>query len=175
MSIHTWPVSWQLLQPDAMLPWIMAVVGTGVANFVPGAVAVAFAGTRLDGIEPAWQASQAVADGMCDVAPAGEVGGITTILVMPAKLAPVMVGPWQPTQVVSPAWLIAEPENLAPLTTGVDAMLEPAPTWQLSHAAVVGTWLAGVVTIEKFAAGIAKVGAVVDPWHCVQLLDVLGA
>src|SRR3974377_2158411 len=112
---------------------------------------------------------------MCDVGPTGEVGGITTIVVMPAKLAPVVVGPWQPTQGGSPGWLIAEPANLAPLTTGVAAMLEPAPTWQLSQAALVGTWLAGVVTIEKLAAGIAKVGAVVGPWHCVQLALVLGA
>ena len=36
-----------------------------------------------------------------------------------------------------PAWLIAEPENLAPLTTGVAAMLELGPTWQLSQAALV--------------------------------------
>ena len=112
---------------------------------------------------------------MCEAGPAGEVGGMTTIFVIPVNVAPVTVGPWQPTQVVSPAWFIAEFVNLAPFGTGVAATLEPAPTWQLSHAAVVGTWLAGVVTIEKLAAGIANVGAVVDPWHCVQLLDVLGA
>jgi hypothetical protein len=158
-----------------MLPWIIAVVGIGVAKAVPGAVLVAFAGTRPAGMEPAWQASQAVAEGMCEVRPTGEVGGMTTILVMPAKLEPVIVGPWQLTQVVSPAWLIAEFVNLAPFGTGVAAMLEPAPTWQTSHEALLGTWLAGVVTIEKLAAGIAKVGAVVGPWHCVQLLDVLGA
>ena len=158
-----------------MLPWIMAVVGTGVANLVPGALSVAFAGTRPAGIEPAWQLSQLVADGMCELMPTGEVGGMTTILVMPTKLVPLMVGPWQPTQVVSPAWLIAEFVNLAPFGTGVAAMLEPAPTWQLSHEAAVGTWLVGVVTIEKLAAGIAKVGAVVGPWHCAQFVLVLGA
>src|SRR5512136_47941 len=112
---------------------------------------------------------------MCAFGPIGEVAGITTILATPTKLEPVIVAPWQPTQVASPAWLIAEFVNLAPLTTGVAAMLEPAPTWQLSQAALVGTWFAGVVTIEKLAAGIAKVGAVVGPWHCAQLLDVLGA
>src|SRR5579871_234711 len=74
-----------------------------------------------------------------------------------------------------PAWLIAEFVNLAPLTTGSAAMLEPAPTWQLSQAAVVGTWFAGIVTIEKPIAGMAYVGAVVGPWHCVQLPVVLGA
>ena len=85
------------------------------------------------------------------------------------------VGPWQPTQVVTPAWPIAEPENFAPSTTGVAAMLEPAPTWQPSQPALVGRWFGGVVTIEKFAPGIAKVGAVDGPWHWVQFALVLGA
>ena len=63
--------------------WISAVVGTGVAKAVPGAVFVAFAGTKADGIEPEWQVSQAVTDGMCEAMPTGEVGGMTTIFVMP--------------------------------------------------------------------------------------------
>ena len=96
------------------------------------------------------------------MAPAGDVAGITTILLTPKKLEPVMLGPWQVTQLlVMPTWLIKEPVNLAPLTTGVAAMLEPAPTWQLSHAAVVGTWLGGSPTMEKLAAGIAKLAAAV--------------
>jgi len=66
-----------------MPPWIIAVVGIGAANAVPGAVLVAFAGTKADGMEPAWQVSQAVADGMCEPAPTGLVGGMTTMLVMP--------------------------------------------------------------------------------------------
>jgi hypothetical protein len=74
-----------------------------------------------------------------------------------------------------PAWLIAEPVNLLPFGTGVAGTLEPAPTWQVSQAAVVGMWFDGVVTIEKFAAGIAKPAATVLPWHCAQLLVVLGA
>ena len=88
---------------------------------------------------------------------------------------PVTVGPWQPTHVVMPAWLIAEFVNFAPFGTGVAAMLEFAPMWQLSQVPPCVTWVPGVVTIEKFAAGIAKPGAVVGPWHCVQLLVVLGA
>jgi hypothetical protein len=76
---------------------------------------------------------------------------------------------------VSPAWLIAEPANFAPSVTGVAAMLEPVPTWQLSQAAEVGTWPLGIVTIWKFAAGIAKPGATEGPWHCAQLALVLGA
>jgi hypothetical protein len=128
MLIHTSPLSWQPEQPLVMPAWICAVVGTGVANFVPGAVVVAFAGTNPAGMEPTWQLSQAVADGMCELAPTGEVGGITMILVMPANEAPVIVGPWQPTQVVRPAWFIAEFVNFAPFGTGVAATLEPAPT-----------------------------------------------
>jgi hypothetical protein len=136
--IHTSPLSWQLEQPLVMPAWICAVVGTGVANLDPGAATAAFAGTNPAGIEPTWQLSQAVAEGMCELAPTGVVGGITMILVTPTNEAPVTVGPWQPTQVVRPAWLIAEFVNLAPSSTGVAATLEPAPMWQLSHAAVVG-------------------------------------
>jgi hypothetical protein len=138
MLIHVKPLSWQPVHPPVMPVWICAVVGTGVANLLPGVVAVAFAGTSPAGIEPTWQVSQIVSDGMCEPAPTGEVGGITMILVIPAKEAPVTVGPWHSAQVVRPAWLIAEFVNFAPLSTGVAAMLEPAPTWQDSHAAVVG-------------------------------------
>jgi hypothetical protein len=138
MLIQTWPLSWQLVQPLVMPVWICAVVGTGAANLVPGAIVVAFAGTSPAGTEPTWQVSQLVMDGMCELAPAGEVGGITMILLMPMNEAPVTVGPWQPTQVARPAWLIAEFVNFAPSTTGVAAMLEPAPTWHDSQEAVVG-------------------------------------
>jgi hypothetical protein len=174
-SIHWSFASWQPEQLAVTPLWIIAVVGTGVANAVPGAVAVALAATSAAGIEPRWQVSQAVADGMCEETPTGAVGGITTIRVMPTNEAPVTVGPWQLTQVVMPLWLIAEFLKVAPFGTGVVGTLEPAPTWQASQEALVGTWFAGVVTIEKFAAGIAKVGAVVEPWHCVQFAVVLGA
>ncbi len=73
-----------------------------------------------------------------------------------------------------PAWLMREPENFAPSTTGSAVMLEPAPTWQASHDTVVGMWLEGRPTMLKLAAGIAKLGAAA-PWHCAQLLLVLGA
>ena len=69
------------------------MVGTGVANAVPGAVLLADAATNPVGVEPRWQDSHVVDDGMCDEAPAGDVGGMTTILLTPAKLAPVMLGP----------------------------------------------------------------------------------
>jgi hypothetical protein len=112
---------------------------------------------------------------MCELAPAGELAGMTTILLTPTKLAPVMLGPWQATQLlVMPLWLMSEPLNLAPLPTGVAAMLEPAPTWQLSQAALVGMCVAGNPTIVKLAAGMAKLAAAL-PWHCAQLLLVLGA
>jgi hypothetical protein len=174
MSIHTKPLSWQPVQPLVMPVWICAVVGTGVANLVPGVAVAAFAATNPAGIEPMWQVSQVVTDGICEPAPAGEVGGNTMILVIPANEAPLIVGPWHSTQVVSPAWLIAEFVNFAPFGTGVAATLEPAPTWQDSHAAVVGMCVAGSPTIEKLAAGIAKLDAAL-PWHWAQLLLVLGA
>jgi hypothetical protein len=105
----------------------------------------------------------------------GEVAGMPTICAMPAKLADVPLGTWQATQLlVMPVWLMSEPLNLAPLTTGKVVMLEPAPTWQDSHDTVVGMWLAGKPTIEKFAAGMARLGAAA-PWHCAQLFVVLGA
>ena len=101
---------------------------------------------------------------------------MTTIVVMPVKLAPVTVGPWQPAQVVSPAWFMAEFVNFEPSTTGVAAMLEPAPTWQLSQGALaaIGRCAAGTPTTAKPIAGIAKLGAAL-PWHCAQLPLVLGA
>jgi hypothetical protein len=123
-------------------------------------------------MEPWWQLSHAVVDGMCAADPAGLVGGITMIFVMPAN--PVTVGPWHSTQVVSVAWLMREPENLAPFGTGVLAMLELAPTWQTSQDCEVGTWLDGRPTIVKFTAGIAKDAAAL-PWHWAQLVVVLGA
>ena len=127
--IQTKLVSWQAEQPPVMPVWIWAVVGAGVANAVPGAVLLAEAGTMPLGVVPKWQVSQVVDEGMCAPAPIGEVGGITTILLTPAKLLPVMLGPWQASQLfVIPVWLISEPLNLAPLPTGRLAMLEPAPT-----------------------------------------------
>jgi hypothetical protein len=73
--------------------WIWVVVGAGVANAVPGAVFVAEAATIPVGVVARWQVSQEVLEGMCALAPTGEVAGITTILLIPAKLAPVMLGP----------------------------------------------------------------------------------
>ena len=114
-------------------------------------------------------------EGTCEAGPAGVVGGITTILVMPVNVDAVIPVPWQLAQpLVMPEWLIAEFLNVAPFGTGVAAMLEPAPTWQASHEAVVGRCALGKPTIENPAAGIANDAAAL-PWHCVQLLVVLGA
>ena len=155
--------------------WICAVVGAGVANAVPGAVFVAAAATDTTGTVARWQVSQLVLDGMCDVAPTGDVGGIATIWPTPAKVEPLMPGPWQVAQLlVIPAWFIKEPENFAPLPTGAAAMLEPWPTWQVSHEEFVGRWLPGRPTTLKPTAGIAKLAAAA-PWHWAQLLVVLGA
>src|SRR6266850_5583057 len=175
MPIQTKFVSWQAEQPLVTPLWICAVVGIGVANAVPGAVLVAEAGTMPPGLDPRWQVSQTVDDGMCEPAPTGEVLGITTIWVTPMKLAPVMAGPWHDTQLLAmPEWLISEPVNFAPLPTGVAAMLEPGPTWQTSHDAAVGMCLAGRPTMLNPIDGIAKLAAAL-PWHCAQLAVVLGA
>jgi hypothetical protein len=178
MPIQTGPLdSWQVEQPLVTPLWICAVVGAGVANFVPGAMVVAALAATFPNCStvPRWQVSQVVDDGMCELGPSGEIGGITTMLVMPANELPLIDGPWQAAQLlVMPVWLISEPENFAPSGTGVAATLEPAPTWQASQAALVGMWLPGMPTIEKLAAGIANDGAAA-PWHCAQLLLVLGA
>ena len=49
---HVLPLSWQAAHPLVTPAWIWAVVGAGVPNSVPGAVRVAFAATRPDGIDP---------------------------------------------------------------------------------------------------------------------------
>src|SRR5450631_766572 len=113
---------------------------------------------------------------MCELDPTGVLGGITMMRLTPAKLDPVIVGPWHAAQLFAmPAWLMREPLNLAPLPTGVAAMLEPAPTWHDSHEALVGTWLPGGPTIVKLADAIAKPATTLAPWHCAQLALVLGA
>jgi hypothetical protein len=112
---------------------------------------------------------------MCAPEPIGEVGGMPTIAVIPAKFAAVPAATWQATQLlVMPLWLIREPLNFAPSGTGSTGTLEPVPTWHTSHDALVGMWLFGSPTTLKFAAGIAKPAAAA-PWHCAQLLVVLGA
>ena len=143
---------------------------------VPGAVLVALAETNPPGIEPAWQASHCFDEGMWDCAPATLNGGITTILLTPKKLLPVMLGPWHTSHpLLTPAWLYAELLNLAVFCTG-SVRLEPAPTWQLSHAVLPnGMWFVGGATTENPLAGIAKPGAAVALWHCAQFVLVEGA
>jgi hypothetical protein len=88
MPIQTKLASWQVEQLPVTPLWICAVVGAGVAKPLPGAVFVAFAGTRPATFAsvPRWQLSQVVLDGMCEPTPIGLVGGMPTMLVMPAKL-----------------------------------------------------------------------------------------
>ena len=139
MPIQVLPASWHDAQPEVMPAWICVEVGAGVAKRVPGAAVVAFAAMSPDGTLARWQLSHVVDDGMCAPAPAGLVAGIVTMRVMPAKLEPVTLGPWQAAHpLVIPAWFMREALNLAPLGTGSAAMPDPLPTWQLSHAAVVG-------------------------------------
>jgi hypothetical protein len=63
--------------------WIIAVVGAGAANLVPGGVNVALAGTSDAGAEARWHVSQVVLEGMCDPAPWEALDGITTIFETP--------------------------------------------------------------------------------------------
>jgi len=77
------------------------------------------------------------------------------IFEIPTNEDAVMVGPWQATQVVIPAWFISEPLNFAPFGTGVAATLDPAPTWQTSQDWVVGMWFEGSPTTLKLMEGIA--------------------
>ena len=135
--------------------WICAEVGAGDAKAVPGAVRPAEAGICPAGVEPMWQFSQVVDDGMCALAPAGDVGGM-----------PLMAGPWHEAQLlVIPAWLMSDPLNLAPSMTWLVGRLEPAPTWQVSQAVVMGMWLLGGAVTLKPLTGMAKLGATLAPWH----------
>jgi hypothetical protein len=113
---------------------------------------------------------------MWDPAPGGVVGGSVTMRLTPAKVLAPTLGPWQAAQLpLMPPWLNSELVKRAPSTTGVAAMLLPAPTWHCSQGALVGRWLAGGATIEKPAAGIANWAAAAALWHCAQLALVLGA
>lgn len=100
MPIQGCATSWQPLQPPVTPMWICTEVGAGAAKAVPGAVRPAEAGICPAGVEPRWQFSQVVDDGMCALGPAGEVGGMTTMLLTPTKLAPLMAGPWQEAQLL---------------------------------------------------------------------------
>lgn len=86
MPIQTAPVSWQDEQPPVTPLWICAPVGAGVAKPVPGGAFVAEAGSTPAGTLARWQLSQEVPLGMCDPGPDGDVGGMPTIDVMPAKV-----------------------------------------------------------------------------------------
>jgi len=109
--------------------------------------------------------------GMCEPAPGGLVGGIATMLVIPVKVLPLTVGPWHVTQLLVMPWCVYLLfANVAPLGTGVAAMLEPEPTWQLSHALTPcsGTCLPGSPTIVMRAVLYAVV-----LWHCAQFVELL--
>src|SRR5260221_10218090 len=52
--IHSVPLSWQVVQPLVTPAWICVVVGAGVMNLVPGAVAVALAAMSPVGMAALW-------------------------------------------------------------------------------------------------------------------------
>jgi hypothetical protein len=78
----------------------MAPLGAGLPNAVPGAVVVADAAIRPDGMLATWQVSQVLAEGMCELTPIGLVGGMPMTRVMPAKFAAVPEVTWQATQLL---------------------------------------------------------------------------
>ena len=74
---------------------------------------------------------------MCEFAPAGDVGGMTTVVV-PKNVLGAIPGPWQVAHpLVTPVWSIWPPAKVVK-PFRVDA------TWQAAHPALVGRWLAGL-------------------------------
>ena len=99
---------------------------------------------KLVNFVTAWQVSQAAVVGMW------VAGGVT--MVTPAKLLPVA---WQVAQpLVMPAWFIAVPAKL----------VKALGAWQVSQAAVVGTWVAG----GALGTMLAKLKP--GPWQVAQPL-----
>ena len=83
MPIHTMSFSWQLVQLPVTPSWIMAELGAGAKNPLPGAACTALPGTKAVGMLARWQLSQVVEVGRWDWAPCVVEGGITTMLRMP--------------------------------------------------------------------------------------------
>jgi hypothetical protein len=94
----------------------------------------------------------------------------------PKNVPAVTLLPWQASHpLLMPLWLNAEPENFAPLPMGVDAILELAPTWQLSQpSAPMGMWLATefCVTMGLTVVDAAYNAAFAALWHWAQLVLV---
>ena len=92
-------------------------------------------------------------EGICEFGPAGEVGGMMTMLLIPANMLPVIDGPWQSAQpLVIPVWSIFPPEKLVKLVS-VDW------TWQLPHCAPLlrGIWLTGIPVATRPSWQVAQV------------------
>jgi len=148
MLIHTALVSWQLEQLPVTPLWIIAAVGAGLRKALPGALLVATAGTNALGVLPRWQFSHLVELGRCEPAPLAPRGGMTTILVTPKKVAPVMPGPWQTSQLlVMPLWLNwALPKVVMPALAPLKGTktLGMLLVWQLSQPRLPMGMCAGV-------------------------------
>ena len=142
-------------------------------NLAPAKVLMPALGTRPVGRLFTWQVSQGVEldTGTCAGVRLPMLRGVT-----PAKLPAPTSMPWQLEQLVfMPAWLNSEPEKRAPLGTGVAAMLEPVPTWQLSQPAVpISMWSPGGETIlGTMLAMVLYVAALASLWQLAQPLLVL--
>ena len=141
---------------------------------MPGTVLVAWAAICPLGMLPEWQLSQ-VAEPIGKWAPGPGLleSGMTTMLLMPVKLLPVMLGPWQAAQpVLTPPWLNLALLNLAPSTTGICTLL-PAAMWQASQPwPFIPMWLLGGPTSGGTIVGEAKADNAAELWHCWQLVLV---
>jgi len=118
--------------------WICTPVGVGVAKPVPGAVLVAEAAMKPAGRLPRWQSRSWSTTGCASCfppAPSAHADDRSDAGKRRRRAGGHVAG----RAVVADArWFISEPLNLAPSDTGRLAMLEPAPTWQASHEALVG-------------------------------------
>jgi hypothetical protein len=106
------PASWQVEQEPVTFLWFIAAVGTGNAKSLADAVLVVTAGSKTDGVLPAWQSSQVVEVGKCDVDdPVPVVGGITIMLNVPWN-GPVPLTWHALHPFVTPWWLNLLPAKL---------------------------------------------------------------
>ena len=170
MLIHTILVSWQVVQPPVVPAWIWVAVGVGARKPLPGAALVATPGTNTEGVLPRWQFSQVLVVGKCELTPGVVDGGITTILVTPKKVLPVMFWPWQVAQpVVMPLWLNLAPAKVfgaTPPLSGI-SVLGILPVWQVSQPMEPDTGMCAGVRLAMVLGVMPKKVPVVTvaPWQ----------
>lgn len=170
MPCQSMALPWQAAQPDVTLAWISAFAGGGDMNSVAPIALMALPGTKPDGAL-LWQDSHAAVVGICAGEPAH---GIWMMLLMPKPTT--AFAAWHEAQPpVMPAWLKAEPLNLAPSTTG-NCRLPIAPTWQVSQAWLfMATWPVGGAIKGGTILAVANLAAFEALWQSAQLVFDDGA